>query len=95
MLQTEIAVIATEAEYITLIQAMRKAIPSMGLMRKVSFISDINLTNPEVFCKVFEDNQSCIAIADCNKFPPRKKHIHIKYHHYEDLYKRHYSDMLY
>ena len=43
---------------------MLKVIPFIALMKEVSFISDINLPNPEVFCKLFEDNQMFIAVAD-------------------------------
>ena len=53
----------------------------MALMKEVSFLFDIHLPNPEVFCKIFKDNQSCIAVVESNKFLPRTKHIAIKYHH--------------
>ena len=53
----------TEVEYIALSQAMRDVIPSMALINEVSFILDIHIPKPEAFFKVFEDNQSCIAIA--------------------------------
>ena len=47
------------------------------------FIFDIHPTNPEVFCKVFEDNQSCISIEESNKLTPGIKHIGIKYHNFQ------------
>ena len=50
----------------------------MALMREVYFIFDIHLPNPEVFCKVFEDNQSYIAVAESNIFSPITKYIAIK-----------------
>ena len=53
----------------------------MKLMIKVSFIFDIHLPNPKVFCKLFEYNQSCIYVAESKTFPPRAKHRAIKYHH--------------
>ena len=56
---------------------MRKVIPFMELMKEVSFYFDIHITNPEAYCKVFEDNQSCIAVKDSNKFSPRTKYIAI------------------
>ena len=56
-IQTEINLITTEAEYIALSQAMCNVTPFMAPMKEVSFILDIHLPNPEVFCKVFEDNQ--------------------------------------
>ena len=80
-LQKEIALSTTEAEYIALIQAMREVITFMELMREVYFIFDICLPNSEVFCKVFKDNKSCIAVAESNKLSPRTNHISIKCHH--------------
>ena len=62
-LQTEVALSTTEAEYIEFIQAMREVIPFMKLMKEVKFILDKHLTNTEVFCKVFEENKSFIAVA--------------------------------
>ena len=53
----------------------------MELMKEVYFIFEIYLPKPEVFCKLFEDSQSCIAIAESTKFSQRKKHIFIKYCH--------------
>ena len=53
----------------------------MELMKEVYFILDIHLPNPELFCEVFEYNQSCTAVAESNKFSPRTKHIAVKYHH--------------
>ena len=54
----------------------------MELMKDVYFIYDINLPKPELFCKVFEDNQGCIAATNSNIFLPRIKHIDIKYHYF-------------
>ena len=48
-------------------------------MNEVYFIIFIHLPKPEVFCKVFKDNQGFIAVAESNKLSPRK-HIAIKYH---------------
>eukprot|EP00978_Attheya_sp_CCMP212_P014686 scaffold37545_cov64-Attheya_sp.AAC.1 len=84
-LQTEIALSTTEAEYIALSQAMREVIPFMNLLKELSVIFDIYLPEPEVHCKVFEDNNSCIAVAESTKFSPRTKHIAIKYHHFRSF----------
>ena len=62
-LQTEIALSTTKAEYIVLRQVMSGILTFMALMKEVSFIFDIYLLKPEIFCKVFEDNQSCIYIT--------------------------------
>mmetsp|Transcript_28921 Transcript_28921/g.42007 ORF Transcript_28921/g.42007 Transcript_28921/m.42007 type:complete len:105 (+) Transcript_28921:194-508(+) len=61
---------------------MREVIPFMYLLQELSCIFDLHLPKPEVHCKVFEDNQSCIAIANSYKFSPRAKHIALKYHHF-------------
>ena len=52
----------------------------MELMKEIYFIFDINIPKLELLCKVFKENQSCIAVAESNKFSPRTKHIAIKYH---------------
>ena len=54
----------------------------MALMNKVSSIFDIYLPSTEVFCKLFEDNKSCIAVSESKIFSPRTKHIAIKYNHF-------------
>ena len=46
------------------------------------------IQNPIVKCKVFEDNESCIAIAKSGKFSPRTRHIAIKYHHFREYVKK-------
>ena len=81
-LQTEINLSKTEAEYIALSQETSNVILFLALIKEVSFIFDIHLPKPEVFCKVFKDNQSCISVAESNKFLPITKHIAIKYHHF-------------
>ncbi len=81
-LQTEIALSTTEAEYIALSQALREVIPIMELLKEVNEIFPIDLPKPKVHCKVWEDNNGCIALAKGEKFSPRTKHIGIKYHHF-------------
>ena len=68
---------------------MRKVIPFMEFMKEV-FLSlfNIHLPKPEVFCKVFKENKSCIAVVESNKFSPRKKHIAIKYHNFQSSVKK-------
>ena len=57
----------------------------MELMKEVSFIFDIHIPKPEVFCKVFEENRNCIFVAESNKLSPRTKHIAIKYHNFQSF----------
>ena len=94
-LRTEIDLSTIEVEYIVLIQMMPKVIPFMELMRKVSIIFDINIPKPEVFCKVFEENQSCISSAESKKSSSRTKHICINYHNLSSFVKKYYPYMLY
>jgi hypothetical protein len=81
-LQTEIALLMAEAEYIALSQALRETIPVMNLMKEINVVFPLYLPQPKFVIKVREDNQSCIAMASNPKFSPRTKHIAIKYHHF-------------
>ena len=54
----------------------------MNLMLEVGTVFPLHNTKPEFQCKVFEDNNSCIRVAEKSKFTPRTNHIAIKYHHY-------------
>ena len=62
-LQSETVLSTTEAEYIGLVQAMRKVRPFMALTKEEYIYFDLHIPKPEIFCKVFEDNQSCIAVT--------------------------------
>ena len=64
---------------------MRKVIPFMALTKEVFFIFYIHLPNPKIFCKVFEEKQSCISVVESNKLSPITKHISIKHHHFRSL----------
>ncbi len=81
-LQTEIALSTTEAEYIALSQAMRETLPFLNLMQEIGRVFEFFNPKPKFHCKVFEDNASCIKVAESPKFTPRKKHSAIKYHHF-------------
>ena len=87
-LQTEIALSTAESEYIALSQAMRELIPFMRFLIEISAYIHLNLPKPEVYCKVFEDNESCIKITKSEKYTPRTKHIALKYHHFRSFVKR-------
>ena len=58
----------------------------MLLMKEILFILDINLPNPEVFCKLFEEIQRCIVVSELKILSPWKKHITIKYNYLQILY---------
>ena len=63
-LQKRIDLSTTEVEYIALSQAMSEVIPFMVLMKELFFIFYTNLPKSELFCKVFEYNQSFISVAE-------------------------------
>ena len=51
-------------------------------MVEVDSVLPLRNPTPAFHCKVFEDNCSCIKVAESPKFTPRTKHIVIKYHHF-------------
>ena len=82
-MQSLIALSTTEAEYIALSTALREVIAVMNLLRELKergfvFNSDI----PQIKCKVFEDNKSCIEIATNHRTRPRTKHLSVRLHHF-------------
>ena len=81
-LQSEIALSTTEAEYIALSMAMREVLPFLNLMQEISQFLPVQKNDPKFFCTVWEDNRSCIKVAESPKFTPRTKHIALKYHHF-------------
>ena len=86
-LQSEIALSTTESEYIALSTAMREVIPFLNLMQEISELFPISDKKPVFKCTVYEDNESCIKVAQSPKFTPRTKHIAIKYHHFRRFVK--------
>ena len=83
-LQSEIALSTTEAEYIALSMAMREVLPFLNLMSEIRGFLPVN-NEPKFFCTVWEDNRSCIKVAESPKFTPRTKHIALKYHHFRQF----------
>jgi hypothetical protein len=88
-MQTEIALSTTEAIYIALSQAMREVLPIIWLMEEArkQGIPVLNAT-PRIHCKVFEDNEGAIEIANVPKMRPRNQHLNIKYHHFREEVKK-------
>ena len=80
-LQTEIALITTESEYIALSTAMRQTIPFLNLLKEISSMFGLSTATSTFNIKVWEDNESYIKVSKSSKFTPRTKHITIKYHH--------------
>jgi hypothetical protein len=66
-----------------MLQALCEVIPIMNLleeMREQEF--KVILTEPYVYCKVFEDNLGALELARLPKLCPRTKHINVCYHHF-------------
>jgi hypothetical protein len=84
-LQSQVALSTTEAEYIAMSMALRDVIPIMELMtefRERNF--KVICTQPQVYCKVFEDNSGALELARLPKLRPRTKHINVCYHHFRE-----------
>ena len=82
-LATEICLSVTEAEYISLSEALRSTIPMLQLLDECyerNLIPSPLAT--EVHCKVFEDNSGALELAKVPKMRPRTKHLNTKYHHF-------------
>ena len=84
-LQSEIALSTTEAECIAMSQALRNVMSLVNLMNELMPSLNINYIKPTMKCKVYEDNQSTIAIAKAPSMLPRTKHIGLKYHHFRQF----------
>lgn len=71
--QNSVAASSTEAEYMALFEAVREALWLKTLLTSLGFVFE----NPIL---IYEDNQSCISIANNPSCHKRSKHIDIKYH---------------
>ena len=81
-LQTEIDLSTSEAEYIALSHSLITIIPLMALVEELSDIFPLYINKLDFHCKLFEDNQSCIAMTKSSNFSPWTKHTVLKYHHF-------------
>lgn len=70
--QTTVSLSSTEAEYVALTEAICEAKWIQKLLKELG----INCNEPVV---IYEDNQSCISIANDSKESKRMKHLDIKY----------------
>ena len=52
------------------------------MMEEINEVFPLLISKANFFCKLHEDNQSCIKMATGTKFSPRKKHIPLKYRHF-------------
>jgi hypothetical protein len=87
-LQTENALSMTEAEYISLSQAMRDLIPLQTIFQELSKICQIPSSQINTHSTVFEDNKGCVDLIVAPTIRPRSRHIAIKYHHFREHVRR-------
>ena len=83
-LQSKISLSTTEAEYISLSQAMRDIIPMMEHLEQLQKTLSFESKRPSVKCKVSEDDNGTIELAKAPKICPCKKPIALKYHHFRE-----------
>jgi len=75
--QKSVALSSMEAEYMSLAEATKEALWLKALMRELIY--------DQKTVKIYEDNQSCIALAKNPERHSRAKHIDIKYHFVREL----------
>ena len=83
-LQTKITIFITEVEKIALSQATRKVLLMMELLKEINSVFTLNILTPEIYCKVYEDNESCTSITKAQHFSSRTKLIDTMYHHFRN-----------
>jgi hypothetical protein len=86
-MQTQIAIITTETEYIALHQSMRDLIPIREILKEIkpectthskAFQDGAPLPNEIIpQSEVFEDNAACMKFAHMPKIPPHTKHLEV------------------
>jgi len=54
----------------------------MNLINEISSHIEINKEVPQIKCRLFEDNESCVKVAKAPILTPRTKHIALEYHHF-------------
>ena len=84
-LQTEIALSTTESEYIALSQSMHEVLPFLNVSNEIHKVFPLEKSKPEFFCRVWEDNRSCIKVAEHPNLTSCTKHIALKYHHFKQF----------
>jgi hypothetical protein len=97
-LQSEIALSTTESEYIALSMATRDLLPLHRLLQEIHHHGIVQIplnahfntakTTTLAATIIFEDNASCIVLANSKGHKPRTKHIACKWHHFRDQIKQ-------
>ena len=81
--QSLVALSTTKAEYIALSSALRKVIGIIHLMEDLKTNGlPLHSTTPIIKCRTFEDNMSCVKMANNHITRPRTKHLALRLHHF-------------
>lgn len=82
-LQSVITLSSSESEFVALSTALRDIIPAMNLLKEMDARGlKVPGTQPQVHCRVFEDNSGALEMAVNEKYRPRTKHVNAKFHHF-------------
>ena len=76
--ETEIALLITESEYISLSQRMRDLIPLRHIMLDVLSVFGMKCDLCNTYTTTFEDNKGAIELSKEPRYRPRTKHLSIK-----------------
>ena len=83
-----IALSTTEAEYIALSSALREVIAIIHLLEDLQQHGlPIHGSTPVFKCRTYEDNMSCVSIANNHITRPRTKHLSLRLHHFRSYIK--------
>ena len=78
---SEICLSTLHAEYVGLANALRAMIPIRSLVSGIlDFLELPTSVNPEILCKVFEDNQGAYLLATNQRLSVRTKYFCVKHH---------------
>jgi hypothetical protein len=85
-LQMIVALSSTEAEYVSLSEALQDMITLMDLINEFKDygFKVYSEVLPRVHCKSFEDNSGVLELTRLPKLRPCMEHINIKYHHFHE-----------
>jgi hypothetical protein len=90
-LQTQIALITTDADYSALYQSLREVLHMVNLLTEINKLGITPLgTIPKIYCKDFEDNSGALELplTKAPKTSPPTKHINLVYHNFQDFVRR-------
>ena len=62
--------------------AMWTSLPLIELSKDIKSLINMHYSMPSIFCPVYEDNKSCIAVAEYQNTPLWTKNIATKYRHF-------------